>query len=314
MRFALFALPFALLGCESIVSFDTPREAGEQCGDGVDNDGNGMMDCEDPGCAGTPACLGCGDGSVDVGEECDDNNNLPDDGCSPSCKIEICGDGVTNPGEECDDGNSDDTDGCLSNCKIATCGDGFTQVGIEQCDDANQSLDDGCTAACVIERCGDGTPQNGPSVTSVEFAWLASSCIPSTSIVFQINGLTTMNSTADPDDSCTCSPPSGFTTRFGEAGGLLDGLNTFTVEYSGSGQFLAWAMVTLHTTAGDREIVVYEGVPGAAHARATSMCAGGFDENLPLQTTTQAVSVFESCDDGNTIDTDACSNSCRPGN
>ncbi len=35
MRFALFALPFALLGCESIVSFDAPRETGEQCGDGV---------------------------------------------------------------------------------------------------------------------------------------------------------------------------------------------------------------------------------------------------------------------------------------
>ncbi|MFT6397054.1 MAG: cysteine-rich repeat protein, partial [Bradymonadia bacterium] len=41
----------------------------------------------------------CGDGTVDVGEECDDGNVAGGDGCSAVCTIEagICGDGTVNP-------------------------------------------------------------------------------------------------------------------------------------------------------------------------------------------------------------------------
>ena len=49
--FAVLAL--SLAGCTAVVNFETPRESGEQCADDVDNDNNGMTDCEDPGCAGT---------------------------------------------------------------------------------------------------------------------------------------------------------------------------------------------------------------------------------------------------------------------
>ncbi len=74
----------------------------------------------------------CGDGHVDVGEQCDDHNLKAGDGCDPSCKIEavfeqtadgsyrpICGDGITvwDAGEECDDGNLASGDGCSSQCK-----------------------------------------------------------------------------------------------------------------------------------------------------------------------------------------------------
>src|SRR5262249_34593333 len=30
----------------------------------------------------------CGDGVIDVGEQCDDGNTLPNDCCSPTCQIE----------------------------------------------------------------------------------------------------------------------------------------------------------------------------------------------------------------------------------
>lgn len=303
----------ALAGCTAVVNFETPRESGEQCSDDVDNDGNGMTDCEDPGCAGTLGCLGCGDGTLDFGEECDDHNNLPNDGCNATCKLEVCGDGEVNPGEACDDGNADDTDGCLATCALAACGDGIVQAGVEECDDANGALDDGCTAGCLIERCGDGVPQNGPAILSAEFLWLASSCAPSDQISFEINGGRATIATADPDQSCTCAPSAGFRTASGETQ-LLDGLNTFTVNYTGVDQFLAWAVVVLHTTAGDREIVVYEGVPGAAAARATMMCSGGFSENLPAQTVTVPISVFEECDDGNQTNDDGCNNDCRVSN
>ncbi|MBQ9394419.1 MAG: DUF4215 domain-containing protein [Proteobacteria bacterium] len=80
----------------------------------------------------------CGDGVLDVGEECDDGNHKAADGCSPSCKSEtgieckngsckpLCGDGVTmwmldkSIAEECDDGNLINGDGCSSECKLET--------------------------------------------------------------------------------------------------------------------------------------------------------------------------------------------------
>jgi cysteine-rich repeat protein len=37
------------------------------------------------------AVIFCGDGNLDLGEECDDNNNVPDDGCSAICTIECTG-------------------------------------------------------------------------------------------------------------------------------------------------------------------------------------------------------------------------------
>jgi cysteine-rich repeat protein len=312
IRLVVFAA--SLAGCTSVVNFDTPRESGEQCSDGVDNDGNGALDCEDPGCAGTIGCLGCGDGTVDVGEECDDRNTLPNDGCSAVCRIEVCGDGDVNPGEACDDGNADDTDGCLTNCASAICGDGVVQDGVEQCDDSNAATDDGCTPGCLVERCGDGTAQAGPVIQFAEFLWLASSCAPSGPIQFTINGSTALLAQGDLDQSCTCAPSNGFRVASGETPPILDGFNDFSVEYTGADQFLAWAMVILHTTAGDREIVIFEGVPGAAAARATSMCVGGFDENVPVQAVSVPVSVFEQCDDGNQVNDDACANDCRENN
>lgn len=58
-----FTIAFVLAtGCSALVGFDRPAEQGAQCSDGVDNDGNGLRDCEEASCA--DVCLAaCGEGS-----------------------------------------------------------------------------------------------------------------------------------------------------------------------------------------------------------------------------------------------------------
>ncbi len=90
----------------------------------------------------------CGDGKVDVGEECDDGNPEEGDGCLTSCVKASCGDGfLHSPVEECDDGNMDQSDDCLNDCTVAFCGD-FQIKFDEKCDDGNVSNDDGCEKDC----------------------------------------------------------------------------------------------------------------------------------------------------------------------
>ncbi len=85
-------------------------DRGEECDSGTAN-GTTASGC-------TTACLlagssaglsACGNGSVGVGEACDDGNTANGDGCSSSCLLEgsrqnvyVCGNGKIEPGEECD--------------------------------------------------------------------------------------------------------------------------------------------------------------------------------------------------------------------
>lgn len=60
----------------------------------------------------------CGNGIVETGEECDDDNSVDTDACRNNCTLPYCGDGVVEIGEECDDANSVDTDACHNNCTL----------------------------------------------------------------------------------------------------------------------------------------------------------------------------------------------------
>jgi cysteine-rich repeat protein len=104
----------------------------------------------------------CGDGLVDVGEECDlGPENADSNQCTTSCRIATCGDGLVFDGfEECDDGNLDNTDDCIDVCVAAVCGDGYVHEGAELCDDGNLDGTDGCTAVCKPGTCGDGILQD----------------------------------------------------------------------------------------------------------------------------------------------------------
>jgi cysteine-rich repeat protein len=99
----------------------------------------------------------CGDGVMQLGEECDDGNADDGDGCQATCRLPYCGDGVVDPGETCDEGlqNSDAPDAtCRTNCIAAGCNDGILDVG-EVCDDGNLVNGDGCDTDCDLS-CGRG--------------------------------------------------------------------------------------------------------------------------------------------------------------
>jgi cysteine-rich repeat protein len=81
-----------------------------------DSDGSETADAT----SGSPAC---GNGVVDVGEECDlGEANADDAACKSNCTNATCGDGDLGPGEACDDGNDIDGDGCDA-CVLTSCGD-----------------------------------------------------------------------------------------------------------------------------------------------------------------------------------------------
>lgn len=74
----------------------------------------------------TPAPL-CGDGRVDQGEECDDENRVSGDGCDAACRKEACGNGRVEGLEACDDGNRKDGDGCQEDCTVTPMHDSVMQ-------------------------------------------------------------------------------------------------------------------------------------------------------------------------------------------
>lgn len=107
-----------------------------------------------------PTLIVCGDGCRDVGEECDDGNNVTGDGCSCNCHLEFsyptCGNGICEWGEPILKGAT----ACMSDCCDAVhcwaptpdpgppfCGDCIVQ-GPEECDDANTEEGDGCNNIC----------------------------------------------------------------------------------------------------------------------------------------------------------------------
>jgi fibro-slime domain-containing protein len=146
----------------------------------VKNDGRTVtcVPTDDGGC-GIPA--GCGNGSLESDEECDDGNTASGDGCSLACRQEtdftcpdpgqpcvstvVCGDGRVSGKEACDDKNTTGSDGCAADCSAIEpgwvckapgvrcqpkCGDAVL-TGWEECDDGNAVSGDGCTEACKLE-------------------------------------------------------------------------------------------------------------------------------------------------------------------
>src|SRR5690606_7249784 len=107
----------------------------------------------------------CGNGIVDPGEDCDDQNFDDSDACLSTCVAAQCSDGVVWAGvEECDDGplNSNSA-ACTSMCTLNVCGDAHLFEGVEQCDPGEDLIGPGmmCLPGCVVNGCGDG--DTGPN-------------------------------------------------------------------------------------------------------------------------------------------------------
>jgi cysteine-rich repeat protein len=128
-----------------------PSGSGLPCGDEFCRNGELCM-ITDTAASARPMCVTvnvCGNGILDLNEECDDANPSDTDGCLSNCKRNICGDGkISLDTEQCDDKNAVDGDGCDNNCSITACGNGVV-TGSESCDDGNATDLDGCKSDCT---------------------------------------------------------------------------------------------------------------------------------------------------------------------
>jgi len=90
----------------------TPPSNETSCTDGIDNDCDTDVDCDDSDCIGDPACPTCGDGTCDPGE---DQCNCPEDCGTPPSTETSCDDGVDNDCDndtDCDDADCDGDPAC----------------------------------------------------------------------------------------------------------------------------------------------------------------------------------------------------------
>jgi cysteine-rich repeat protein len=106
----------------------------------------------------SPNTAVCGNGHVEVGEQCDDGNTVACDGCAPTCRVERCGDGIVECGEACDDGPANGTPGSMC---TATCTEIVPPLRIP----GGGSKRSDCQLETAIDLQnvtlkGDGTPSN----------------------------------------------------------------------------------------------------------------------------------------------------------
>ena len=154
----------------------------EDCSNGIDDDGDGFVDCDDWNCDGTigdidPACDGanpssedCSNGVDDDGDsyvDCDDFDCDDDPSCSGSS--EDCSNGVDDDGDgyvDCDDWNCDGTIGDIdpacdgANPSSEDCSNGIDDDGdgYVDCDDFDCSCDEDCENS---EDCSNGIDDDG---------------------------------------------------------------------------------------------------------------------------------------------------------
>lgn len=170
------------------------RETGdvEACAGGVDEDGDGLTDCDDPDCEGTLSCAGggedaeiCDDGDDNDGDgdvDCDDADCAADTACAPDAEIcdndrdddgdslvdcidEDCADdpACVVDGERCTGGADDDGDG-LVDCADPDCSESPACAGAEGeiCDNGLDDDADGRTD-CLDTECADDEYCSGTS-------------------------------------------------------------------------------------------------------------------------------------------------------
>jgi len=94
--------------CEPDCGPMVSEEPGLTCQDGVDNDCDSLIDCDDSDCSSDPACQVCGDGTCGAGESC----TCPADCGTPAAQ--------EYQGATCDDGEDNDCDS-LIDCDDSDC-------------------------------------------------------------------------------------------------------------------------------------------------------------------------------------------------
>jgi type II secretory pathway pseudopilin PulG len=150
-------------GCGDDDSGDNNNTATEICANTMDDDGDGLVDCNDPDCLNNPAC------QSETETLCDDGLDNDADGMADCLDADCQSDPACQSQTEtvCDDGLDDDGDGDID-CADADCaGETYCEATETTCDDVFDNDGDGdvdcadsdCSgdAACAEETiCDDG--------------------------------------------------------------------------------------------------------------------------------------------------------------
>lgn len=238
------------------------------CSNGVDDDRDGDVDCEDYDCDALPACheSNCADGVDDDG---DGDTDCFDYDCStdPACIETSCHDSIDDDGDG--DTDCDDFD-CYEQCHELVCDDGLDDDsdGLADCSDDECA----CDPACVVSSCPD------QDLGSALGDAIASGTIPPGSCSEQ-SGASCGSGGAGPDVTFRWTAPSAGTYRFTtyDGSGSLSTYDTMLYVLDGScaGPELACnddsaggvqSEVTVTLSAGQTVIIVldayYEGDSG----------------------------------------------------
>ena len=132
--FVILSLPYDGTAQTSPNSRPQRTAAGEICDDGVDNNGDGLIDCNDPACGSVGDCAdesannNCYDG---IDNDGDGKIDCADEECNCPLEETICNDGIDNDGDgkiDCADGDCKDFVSCFEgdcNNGVDDDGDGF---------------------------------------------------------------------------------------------------------------------------------------------------------------------------------------------
>ncbi len=296
----------------------TTGEPGAVCGDGKVDAGEACDDGKDNGptasCTADCALNVCGDGLVGPNEGCDDGNTVDDDECSNDCKLGSCGDGVVARNEACDDGNADNSDACTDSCTVASCGDGLiwnTEGGAEACDDGpDNGPGNACKDDCTANICGDGAV--GPGEACDDGNLVAGDGCSATceleacgNMVLDPGESCDDGKDGDQDDGCTdlCAAPKcgdGF-----EQASLSEQCDLGAAN-SNTG---ACTQTCKDAVCGDSLVLMgVEECDNGAGNGDTKACKSDCKLNVCGD---GKAGPGEECDDGNGVDNDSCSNTCK---
>lgn len=130
------------------------------CSDGLDDDADGAIDCADPDCATAAVCTEiCDNGVDDDGDGAIDCTDADCEGAR-ACQ-EDCTDGRDNDRDglvDCADDDCDGVEGCVEDC----------DNGVDDDDDGDiDCADDDCPEAC-LEDCTNGEDDDGDSLIDCE--------------------------------------------------------------------------------------------------------------------------------------------------
>jgi cysteine-rich repeat protein len=183
----------------------------------------------------------------------------------------------------------------------------------EQCDDHNEKAGDGCSSTCQLETCGDGKISSLP-ISRVQFSWLSSVCTSeSAALSIEVNGVPFWKTNLE--GPCGCKPEIQQRTvdMRSVPRTFNDGKNLIDLNLQGSGGKLAWFSMRVFGIE-TQDVVLWDtGSNGDAMAARENLCLAGADRATTggIRRSTEAVlHLYEECDDGNQVDTDACSALC----